>query len=271
MSGAELRQFTEDAEGLIIGLETVDKALLDNCSHLEFISKYGVGLDNLDLKLCAQRKIGIGWTGGVNKLSVAELAVGSMLALCRNFYVVSNKLKRGQWDKSGGFQLSGKTVGIIGFGHIGQEVARLLKPFDCRILVNDILDFSALCAKNNFEVSTQDNIFRNADFITVHTPLTEETKHMIRAKTLAMMKPRAYVLNTARGDIVHLPDLKTALKEGMIAGASIDVYPEEPPTDRELLELPNLICTAHIGGNASEAIQSMGQSAITHLKEYFLR
>ena len=264
----ELIEFIKDAEAIIVGLEPVDEEVLDACPKLKFISKYGVGLNNIDLKACEKRGIKIGWTGGVNRLSVAEMALGFMLMLARNLYVTSNKLKSGVWEKNGGFQLSGKTVGIIGVGYIGKELVRLLKPFQCKILVNDIIDQSEYYKENGLIEVSKEELYRESDFITLHTPLDETTKNMITLNEMKMMKPSAYLLNTARGGLVVEEDLKIALKNGIIAGAAIDSYLVEPPQDQELLSLPNLICTPHIGGNAKEAVEAMGMSAINHLRKF---
>lgn len=265
----EIIDYLKDAVGAIIGLETIDDEILAACPNLKIIAKYGVGLDNIDIEACQKRGVAIGWSGGVNRLSVAEMTLGFMLMLSRNLYVTSNLLKNGVWNKSGGFQLSGKTVGIIGFGFIGQEVARLLAPFGCELAINDIVDKKAEIASFGAKAATKDEIFEKADFITVHTPLTDETRNLIDISVLKKMKNSAFVINTARGGIVDEIALKEALKNGDIAGAAIDAYLDEPPSDKELLALPNLICTPHIGGNAGEAVLAMGQSAIKHLKEFF--
>lgn len=265
----ELIEFIKHADAIIVGLEPINKYVLDRCPNLKIIAKYGVGLNNIDLKECKARNINIGWTGGVNKLSVAEMTLGYMLMLCRNLYVTSNQLKSGTWNKSGGIQLSNKTIGIIGLGYIGKELVRLLKPFKCKILVNDIIDQGDFCKTNNLVETSKENIFKSADIVTIHTPYTQLTKNMIDKNIFNIMKDSAYLINSSRGGIVNEVDLKVALKSNLIAGAAIDVYVEEPPTDIELLSLENLICTPHIGGNAQEAIESMGFSAIKHLQEYF--
>jgi len=136
----ELIAYIKDADAVIVGLEPINVDVLEACPNLKMISKYGVGLNNIDLEACKERNIAIGWTGGVNKLSVAEMALGFMLMFSRNLFMTSNELKSGTWNKSGGFQLSGKTVGIVGVGHIGKELIRLLEPFGCKILVNDIIE-----------------------------------------------------------------------------------------------------------------------------------
>lgn len=261
-------EFASNADALIVGLEEIDEEVLEQLPNLKIIAKYGVGLNNIDLDACAKRGIRIGWSGGVNRLSVAEMTLGYMLMLCRNLYVTSNELKTGIWNKSGGFQLSGKTIGIIGIGYIGKEVIRLLEPFGCTILVNDILDQSDYYREHRLHETSKEDIYARADIVTIHTPLDKTTEGMIDRSVLTTMKPSAFILNSARGGIISENDLKWALQNHIIAGAAIDAYIEEPPRDRELLSLPNLICTPHIGGNAQEAVEAMGRSAISHLREY---
>lgn len=268
-SRAELIEYIYDADGVVLGLEEVDDEVLAACPNLKIISKYGVGLDNLDQEACKKRGIAVGWTGGVNRRSVAEMDLCFMLAMARNLYLRSLDLKAGNWNKDGGFQLSGKAVGVIGLGYTGSEIIKLLQPFGCRILGNDIADKSDLCRELGIEHVEKDVLFREADFITLHTPLTELTHHLINQKTLAKMKSTAFVINTARGPIVNGNDLKKALIAGTIAGAALDVYEEEPPTDMEFLGLKNFFCTPHIGGNAEEAVMAMGLSAIGHISKFF--
>lgn len=269
LKGNELIAYIHNAEAIIVGLETIDEALIEQLPKLKYIAKYGVGLNNIDLEACKKRNIAIGWTGGVNRLSVAEMTLGYMLILARNLYVTSNELKQGVWNKSGGFQLSGKTVGIVGLGHIGKELIRLLQPFECKILVNDIISQNDYYKENNLIEVSKEELYSQSDIITLHVPLDEHTHNMIDQKALQAMKSTAYLLNSARGGIINENALKWALKNNIIAGAAIDTYTQEPPTDTDLLSLPNLICTPHIGGNAKEAIEAMGMSAIHHLREYY--
>ena len=265
----ELIEYIKDADAIIVGLEPIDDEVLSKCPNLKIISKYGVGLNNIDLEACKKRGISIGWSGGVNKLSVAEMALGFMLMFARNLYMTSNELKSGTWNKSGGFQLSGKTIGIIGVGYTGQEVVRLLQPFNCKILVNDIVNQDKYYKENNLIETSKEDIYKKSDILTIHTPHNSETDNLIGMEALEAMKNSAYVLNTARGGIINEKDLKYALQNNIIAGAAIDAYAEEPPIDKEFLSLPNLICTPHIGGNAKEAVEAMGKSAINHLKKFY--
>ena len=268
-SKAELIDFIGDADGLVLALDEVDDAVLAACPNLKIISKFGVGLNNLDLEACRARGIAVGWSGGVNRRSVSEMVLGFMLSMMRNLYPTANRLSRGAWDKNGGEQLSGKTVGVIGLGFIGGDLIRLLQPFGCQILGNDILDKSALAAETGIRLAAKDEIFERAQVVTLHTPLDDSTRFMIDERALRAMRPDAFLINTARGPLVREAALKRALVEGWIAGAALDVYEAEPPTDLEFLGLDNLFCTPHIGGNSQEAVLAMGQSAIGHLKRFF--
>jgi phosphoglycerate dehydrogenase-like enzyme len=268
LSDDSLVEYFKDAEAVIVGLESITAKVLEKLPNLKVIAKYGVGLDNIDLVACENKGVVVGWTGGVNKRSVAEMTLGFMLALCRNLYSTSNELKVLCWNKNGGVQLSGKKVGVIGVGNIGKEVLSLLKPFGCQILVNDIIDLNNLAKNEGYKIASKEQIFEEADLITIHVPFNKDTENLINAESFALMKPSTFVINTARGGIINESDLKSALKKKQIAGAALDVYETEPPLDLELLSLPNLICTPHTGGNSYEAVVAMGLSAISHLINY---
>ncbi len=265
----ELISYIGDAEAAIVGLDQVTAKVLDACPNLKIVSKYGVGLDNIKISACEERNIAIGWTGGVNKLSVAEMFLGNAISLLRNLTYTSNLLKCGKWNKNGGRQLSETTVGVIGVGHIGKEVIRLLKPFNCKILVNDVIQQDEYYNENDLTKASKDEIYKTADVITLHTPLTDDTREMINSTSLSLMKDDAVIINTARGPLVNLDDLESALKSKSIGGASLDVYDIEPPKRKGLLDIPTLINTPHIGGNSKEAVYAMGSSAIEHICKFF--
>lgn len=264
----ELIEYYKEADAIITGLEKIDDDLLSKLPKLKLIAKYGVGLDNIDLDACKKRNIKIGWTGGVNKHSVAEMALGLMLMLTRNLYTTSNQLKLGTWNKSGGFSLKNRTIGIVGLGHIGKELVRLLKPFDCKILLNDIIDIDDYAQEHNHEVVEKDVLFQQADLISFHTPLNGSTKNLVNKSSILTMKSSVLIINTARGGIINEEDLKWALQNNKIGGAAIDVFEIEPPEDKELMQFPNLIATPHIAGNSYEAVIDMGLAAINHIKNF---
>lgn len=266
LSGPELHEFLGDRDAAIVGLEKVDEGLLQACPRLKFIAKYGVGLDNVDVEACRRHSVEIGWTGGVNAYAVAEQTIGMMIALTRNLFAASQLLKRGKWEKNGGFEIRGRTIGVIGVGHVGSEVVRLASAFGAKILVNDVKEVGAVASKYGAIVASKDDVYERADVVSLHVPLTHETKRMIDTRVLSRMKPTAYLINTSRGEVVDQAALKAALKTGVIAGAALDVYESEPCEDSELLALDNVICTPHVCGNSSEAVLAMGRSAIANLK-----
>ena len=264
-----IAEFLKDADGVILGLEEMDHHVLQQLENVKIIAKYGVGLDNLDVSSAEKLGITIGWTGGVNKRSASEQALGFMLGLSRNLFFSSFPLKNGIWEKEGGAFLTGKTVGIIGCGHIGTDIIYLLQPFNCQILICDILDKSGVVDTYGATQVLQDELLAEADVISLHVPLTELTQGMVNEEFLQKMKPTAYLINNSRGPVVNQKALKNALQEKIIAGAALDVFESEPPDDIEFLDLPNLMVTPHIGGSANEAILAMGRSAISHLKRHF--
>jgi len=270
LSESELIDFLRDVEGAIIGRDTVNENVLQALPRLQIIAKYGVGLDNIDQQAINRHQVKFGWTEGVNSLSVAELTLGFMIGLCHNTFSKGFALKESRWQKDGGFQLTGKTVGVIGCGHVGSQVVRLLSPFKCRILVRDIIDKKQFCREHGAETASLDAVIEQSELLTLHVPLTDATCKLIDETALRRMKPTVFLINTSRGEVVDQPALKTSLIKGIIAGAALDVFAQEPPTDAEFLALPNLMVTPHLGGNTVEAVESMGRSAIAHLKEFFL-
>ena len=268
-SEIELIEFLKDADAAVIGIESITDQVLSKTPHLKIVSKYGVGLDRIDQKSLKRRNIVLGWTGGVNRRSVAELTLCFMIGLYRNVFTSGYSLKQSKWEKNGGAQLSGKTVGIIGCGHVGSDVIKLLEPLECNILVCDILDKSKFCEEHNATQTSLESLSIKSDVISLHVPLTPLTSEMVNKNFIDQMQPTAYLVNTSRGSVINQNDLKTALIENKIAGAALDVFAEEPPSDEEFLLLPNLMVSPHIGGNAKEAVEAMGRSAIGHLVSFF--
>jgi len=265
-----IEEYLIDADGVILGLEKLDFNTMTNLKKLKIISKYGVGIDNVDLDAAHKLGIKIGWTGGINKRSVSEQALSFMIGLSRNLFKSNIQLKNGIWNKDGGVQLTNKCVGIIGCGHIGTDLIKLLQPFNVKILVNDLTSKDAIVDKYNLKQVSKDELLLNSDIVSIHVPLTEDTFHMVDEEFLGKMKKTAFLINTSRGAVINQKLLKASILNENIAGAALDVYEIEPPNDSEFLNLPNLITTPHIGGNSNEAILNMGRSAILHLKNYFI-
>jgi len=236
--------------------------------ELEVVSKYGVGLDGLDLAALRRRGVRLGWQGGVNRRAVAELVIALAVSLLRGIPGAASELRGGAWRPHTGRELGGRTVGIVGCGHVGKELARLLAAFGCRILVHDILDFPAFYRELGIEKIGLDTLLARAEVVSLHVPLDDATRGMIDAQRLALMRQDAILINAARGGLVDEVALATALREGRIAGAAIDVFAREPPQpDNPLLSAPNVILTPHIGGSSTEAILAMGRAAIRGLDD----
>jgi D-3-phosphoglycerate dehydrogenase len=173
----------------------------------------------------------------------------------------------GTWRQHVGNQLSGRTVGIVGCGHVGKELVPLLRAFSCPVLVNDILEFPEFYATHAIDAVDLETLLRRSDVVTLHVPLDASTRGLLDASRLALLKPTAVLINAARGGLVDELALKHMLRERRLAGAAFDVFAQEPPTDLELLALPNFLVTPHIGGSAQEAILAMGRAAIRGLDE----
>lgn len=265
LRGDELVEFLTGSQAAIIGTETLDRATLNRLPDLKVVAKYGVGLDSLDLDCMREKGIRLGWMGGVNRRSVSELTLAFFLGLARNVFFSGYDLKAGDWHKNGGFELTGKTVGLIGCGFIGEDMLRLLQPFQCELLINDILDKSQQAKVYGATQTGFDEILERSDFVSLHVPLSAETRNLISQPQLERMRDTAFLVNTARGELVDQEALKAALESGRIKGAALDVFQMEPPTDLEFLALPNLMVTPHIGGNAAEAVVAMGHAAIDSL------
>jgi len=267
LSGDSLVEFLRGHERAITALEIVDAAVLTRLPELSVISKYGVGLDTIDLAAMRAHGKRLGWTGGVNRRSVSELVVSFAIAMLRHVPSANREVLSGRWRQHVGGYLSGRTVGIVGCGHIGKDLVLLLKAFGCPILVHDIRQYAEFYAQHNIEAVDLEALLRRADVVTLHLPLDRTTRGMLGAEQLGWLKPSAVLINTARGGIVDEAALKEMLENNLIAAAAFDVFSIEPPIDTGLLALPNFLATPHIGGSAEEAILAMGRAAILGLEE----
>jgi len=262
--------FIEFARGrrmVITALERIDEATLLALPELEVVSKYGVGTDMLDLGAMRRHGVRLGWTAGVNKRSVSELAIAFMVSLLRQVPLANAELRGGAWKNRQGRQLTERTVGIVGCGNIGKDLTSLLRAFGCRVLANDIVEFPEFYAQHDVEPAGLEDLLRRADIVSLHVPLDDSTRLMLSAERLALMRPDALLINTARGGLVDEEALTTMLREGRLAGAAFDVFATEPPADTELLRLPNFLATPHIGGSSEEAVLAMGRAAIAGLQD----
>jgi len=267
LKGDSLVEFLRRHDKAITALETIDESVLSCLPELQVISKYGVGLDMIDMAAMRAHGKRLGWTGGVNRRSVSELVISFAIALLRHVPAAYREVLSGTWRQHVGGYLTGRTVGIIGCGHIGKDLVGLLHAFDCPILVNDIRDYPDFYAAHGVEAVSLETLLLRSDIVTLHVPLDESTCGMLDAQLLALLKPTAVLINAARGGLIDEVELKKMLQDKRLAAAAFDVFAVEPPQDMELLSLPNFLVTPHIGGSAHEAILAMGRAAINGLDE----
>lgn len=264
LEGDALIKFLADAPAAIIALEKINNDVLQKCSSLKMISKYGVGLDNLDLAALDKNQVYLGHTPGVNKRSVSELVLGYILSLYRKINLHSNYLTKGNWKNEGGLQLTGRTVGIIGAGNVGKDLMELLRPFNCQMLFTDHTKMPEL--ENTYIKQVELNqLLETSDIVTVHIPYNQQNHLFLNSSLIKKMKKGSIFINTSRGGIVDEEALYLRLKSGDLLGAAMDVYQTEPDTKNPLFSLPHFIGTPHVGGSSDEAILAMGRAAISHL------
>jgi D-3-phosphoglycerate dehydrogenase / 2-oxoglutarate reductase len=262
LSSAQLAELLPEVDGLIAGLDVIDQNALQSTSRLKVISRYGAGLDNVDLELARQMGITVTYTPGANAIAVAELAVTLILALARQLPQAVAASRRGEWPRLIGMSLQGKTVGVIGLGAIGKQLAIRLAGFGCRIAAYDPLPDRAFAKQYGIALLPLAELLPQADFISLNLPLLPETKQLVGEEFLSRIKPGAFLVNTARGDIIDEAALLRALQDGRLAGAALDVYEQEPPDPANpLLSLPNVIPTPHIAALTDGALNAMGWMA----------
>jgi phosphoglycerate dehydrogenase-like enzyme len=264
LDSRQLQALLPDIDGYIAGLDCIDRQAIQSADILQVIARYGVGVDSVDLAAARERGIIVTNTPGANSVSVAELAVGLMLALARNLVSATQATKAGQWPRLNGVSLEGKTVGILGFGSIGRNVAKRLCGFDCIILAYDpILPEGP--GEYGTQLVSQDEVIRQADFLTLHCPVVENNRGMVNDNFIARMKSGAYLINTARGELVDEEALLRALLQGRLSGAALDVFARQPPDPGSpLLALPQLIATPHTGAHSDSATNGMGWGALVN-------
>ena len=252
----ELKSIIDDYDGILIRSATkLTSDILENCSNLKVIGRAGVGVDNVDLDVATKNKILVMNTPLGNLEATAELTVGLMFSLYRHIHLANSSTHQGKWEKSKfmGTELKGKTLGIVGFGNIGQRVAEICRVIGMRILTNsksasdDVL--KSLSAK---KVSTEE-LLSSSDVLSLHTKLNDQTSNMLNKETIATMKKSSVIINCARGGLINESDLKEALNNDVIAGAAIDVYETEPATENVMFGAKNLLLTPHLGASSKEA------------------
>ncbi len=257
MERADLLEAVADAQGLIIrsGV-TADAELFAVAPQLKAIARAGVGVDNVDLAAATAQGTVVMNTPGGNTISTAEHTLGLMIALSRHIAPGHQSLAEGRWERKAftGVELKGKTLGIIGLGRIGQAIATRAQAFEMTVIAHDPYLPPAVADAINVPLLALDEVFARSDFLTLHAMITDETRGMIKADTIATMKEGVRIINAARGALIHSADLAAALKSGKVAGAALDVYEQEPPpADHPLIGLPNVLHTPHLAASTSDA------------------
>ena len=257
ISYEELKGKVRDYNVLVVRSRTkVTREIIEAGENLRVVGRAGAGIDNIDVEAAKERGIIVLNTPEAPAIAVAELTMGLLLSLARQIPRADRSMKEGKWAKKEfrGWQLNGKTFGIVGLGHIGEKVARLAKAFGMKILITKRTPPSPEILKElEAEFVPLDELLRRSDIISLHVPLTPQTRHMIGEREIQLMKDGAFIINTSRGAVIDEKALFNALKSGKLGGAALDVYEIEPPRDYSLMRLPHVVCTPHIGAQTVEA------------------
>src|SRR6266849_3076142 len=262
-----------DADALLVRSATkVTAELLDKAKRLVAIGRAGVGVDNIDLDAATRKGVLVMNTPGGNAISVAEHTMTMLLAMAHPVAQADASMKSGKWDKKKftGSELRDKTLGLIGLGTIGTEVARLAQAHKMKVVAFDPYVSTVLATEQNIRLVPLEELFKTSDFISLHSSLTPETKHLINAKSLALTKKGVRIANCARGELVDEAALLAALESGHVAGAGLDVFEAEPPADPRLVQHPKVIATPHIAGSTEEAQKVVGTRIAEQLRDYLL-
>lgn len=263
LKSAEVSALLPGIDGYIAGLDEIDAPALRKADRLKVISRYGVGVDSVDLAAAREKGIVVTNTPGANSSSVAELALGLILALARQIPEAVEAVHQGQWPRYSGVSLEGKTIGILGLGAIGKQLARRLAGFDCRLIAYDPIADAAFAGTHQIELSSMDAVVEQADFLSLHLPLLPETRNLVNDDFLARMKKGSFLVNTSRGEVVDEGALLRALQSGHLKGAGLDAFTVEPPDPHNpLLNLSQVIATPHLGAQTDGATSNMGWFAM---------
>jgi len=260
----EILNLLNDSVGIIAGTEKITEKIISYNNQLKVISRYGIGLDNVDLKSAKQKNVLVFNTPETPKIAVAELAISLILSLLKKIGNVDKNVKQNQWKPEMGNLLSSKTIGVIGLGRIGKQLVKFLEPFNLKILAFETKPDNKFVSDYKIELVLLDVLLSKSDVITLHIPINDQTKHIISKKELLKMKNTAIIINTARGGLIDEEALYPVLKDKKIAGAALDVFEDEPNTGK-LKKLDNIILTPHIGTYTVETRKHMEIEAAENL------
>ena len=269
MTEERLSELLADVDGAIVGVVPLTARVLDHAPKLKVIAAHGVGVDHVDLQAAARAGVIVANCPGANDQAVADLTIGLMISLARQIPLVDQDVRSGKWGRYEGSELWKKSVGLIGLGRIGRGVARRALGFDMQVLAYDPYVDDQQARAIGVRMASLDEVITVADFVSLHTPLTEETRHLIGKQQLEQMKPSAFLINTARGGLIDEEALYGALVGGKLAGAGLDAFAVEPPVGSPLLGLKNVVLTPHIGAHTKEAIERVGMLAAQNVVHVF--
>lgn len=262
----ELAGAMKNIDVLVSGTEPVTARVMDAAPDLMFIAKHGVGYENIDLAAAKARGVPVAIAGGAITDSVADMAMALLLACARHIPQGDRAVRNGKWPRMVGVELRGKTLGVIGLGQIGCEVALRAKAFGMDVIAFDVFPNEAFAKEHGIRLLTIHGVLAQADFVSLHAPVTEQTRGLINAVTLQAMKRSAYLINTARGELIDEAALAQGLREGWIAGAACDVFVQEPPAaDHPLLQFDNFIAAPHSAGQTDAGLRKLGEVTVDNI------
>ncbi len=267
----ELLRLLRGVEIYVVGNARVPRRVIEQARRLALISKYGVGVDNIDLAAASERGILVTNAPGANAISVAEMTIGLMISLSRRLREIQESFRQGGWRLTAGRDLYGRTLGILGLGNIGKQVAIRARACGMSLLANDIVRYPDFCRQYDVEPVSLGRLLSESDVLTLHVPLTPLTRHIIGAKQLERMRHGSILIHTARGGIVDEAALHRALETRHLAAAAIDVFEEEPLGPSPLRSLDNVILTPHIAGITDEAAQRIADRTFSNITAYLAR
>ncbi len=263
LTSAQVAELLPGIDGYIAGLDGIDAHALKAADRLKVIARYGVGVDSVDLATAKAKGIVVTNTPGANSVSVAELALGLMLALARQIPDAVEAVHQGKWPRYAGLSLEGKTIGILGLGAIGKQLAKRLGAFDCRLMAYDPFGDANAAKELHVELTGLNEVLTASDFVSLHLPLLPETRCMVNDAFLAKMKQGSFLINTSRGEVMDEDALLRALQSGHLRGVGLDAFTVEPPDPKNpLLQLPRVIATPHLGAQTDGATSNMGWIAM---------
>jgi len=263
LKGEEILERLAGADGYIAGVDYISADVVASMpASVKVISRYGAGVDRVDIPACTKKGILVANTPGANAVAVCELAFGLMLCAARNIPKLHTAVERGEWPRSEGTELYGKTLGIAGLGAIGRNLAKRAIAFGMKVQAYDPYFDDAFAKENGIKKAELDEVLSSSDFISLHVPLSDETRHMIDEERIGKMRKGAVIINTARGGLIDEKAAAKALGDGRLGGIGLDAFEQEPLTDSPLLGLERVVLTPHTGAHTAEAVQAMGLMAV---------